>query len=224
MVDLHTHTLLSDGELLPSELARRAEEKGYEFIGITDHVDFSNFEDVIKAIVRVSEHINKNMTGIKVIPGVEITHVNPSEIPQLARESRDCGARIIVVHGETIVEPVLKGTNRKALESDIDILAHPGLLDEDDAKLAVERKINIEISARRGHSLSNGHVVRLWYKYGFPMVLDTDTHSPENLIDDAFAKRLIISAGVKPEDVKKVLDNSLHLAQILYGGRTSVEK
>ncbi len=215
MVDLHTHTLLSDGELLPSELARRAEEKGYDFIGITDHVDFSNFEDVIKSILRASERINKNTTGIKVIPGVEITHVNPSEIQGLAREARNCGARIIVVHGETIVEPVLKGTNRRALESDIDILAHPGLLDKDDAKLAAEREINIEISARKGHSLSNGHIVRLWYEYGFPLVLDTDTHSPENLIDDAFAERLIISAGVKPEDVKKVLDNSLRLAQKL---------
>jgi uncharacterized phage-associated protein len=30
MIDLHTHTLFSDGELLPSELVRRAEMTGYE--------------------------------------------------------------------------------------------------------------------------------------------------------------------------------------------------
>lgn len=215
MIDLHTHTLLSDGDLLPSELARRAEEKGCKFIGITDHVDFSNFEDVIKSIVRASEHINKNMTGITVIPGVEITHVNPAEIPQIVRNCRDCGAKIVVVHGETVVEPVLKGTNRKALESDIDVLAHPGVMEGDDAKLAAERKISIEISGRSGHSFSNGHVVRLWYEYGFPLVLNTDTHSPENLVDDVFAEKLIISAGVKPEEVKKVLDNSLCLAKKL---------
>ena len=46
MYDLHTHSLLSDGELLPSELARRYEEKGYKAIAITDHVDFSNIKIV----------------------------------------------------------------------------------------------------------------------------------------------------------------------------------
>ncbi len=214
MIDLHTHTLLSDGDLLPSELARRAEEKGYEFLGITDHVDFSNLEDVIKAIVRASEHINGSMK-VRVIPGVEVTHVNPAEIPQIVRIARDCGAKLVVVHGETVVEPVLKGTNRKALESEIDVLAHPGIMNEDDARLAAERNISVEISGRSGHSFSNGRIVRLWYEYGFPLVLNTDTHSPENLIDDSFAEKLIISAGVKPQDVKKVLDNSLRLARKL---------
>jgi len=217
MIDLHTHTLLSDGDLLPSELARRAEEKGYSIIGITDHIDFSNFEEIIKSILRVSVHVNDNMK-IKVIPGVEITHVSPTEIPELARISMDLGAKLVVVHGETVVEPVLKGTNRKALESEIDILAHPGIMNEDDAKIAAERKISIEISGRKGHSFANGHVVRLWYEYGFPLVFNTDTHSPENLIDDRFAETLIISSGVKPEDVKRILDNSAILAQkLLYG-------
>jgi len=216
IIDLHTHTLLSDGDLLPSELARRAEDKGYGVIGMTDHADFSNYEAVIASISRAARHINKTMK-LKVIPGVEITHVNPAEISELAKLARQAGAKLIVVHGETIVEPVMKGTNRKALESDIDILAHPGMLDKEDAKLAAERKISVEISGRHGHSFSNGHVVRLWYEYGFPLVLNTDAHSPGNLIDEKFAPALIISAGVKPEDVKKVRDNSAALAEKLLG-------
>ncbi|MEO0250245.1 MAG: PHP domain-containing protein, partial [candidate division WOR-3 bacterium] len=44
MIDLHTHTFFSDGELVPSELAHRAFEKGYKVIGITDHADASNME------------------------------------------------------------------------------------------------------------------------------------------------------------------------------------
>ena len=35
MIDLHTHTLNSDGELLPAELWRRAQVRGYRFLGIT---------------------------------------------------------------------------------------------------------------------------------------------------------------------------------------------
>jgi histidinol phosphatase-like PHP family hydrolase len=212
MIDLHTHTILSDGELLPSELARRADEIGYKVIAFTDHVDFSNVDDIVPALVRVCEKINMNFR-IKTIPGVEITHANPVDIPIIAKIAKNLGAKIIVVHGETIVEPVFKGTNRKALESDIDILAHPGILSEDEAKIASEKNIYIEISARKGHSLSNGHVVRLWYEYGFPLILNTDTHSPENLITDEFAKKIIISAGVKVEDVNKIFHNSYILAK-----------
>ena len=212
MIDLHTHTILSDGVLLPSELARRAEEKGYKVIAFTDHIDFSNVENVVPSLVRVCEKINRNYK-IKTIPGVEITHINPIDIPVLAQIAKNMGAKLIVVHGETIVEPVFKGTNRKALESDIDILAHPGLLSEEEAHIAAERGIYVEISARRGHSLSNGHIVRLWYEYGFPVILNTDTHSPEDLIDDEFAKKIIISAGVKVADVNTVIQNSYKLAK-----------
>lgn len=212
MIDLHTHTILSDGVLLPSELARRAEEKGYKVIAFTDHIDFSNVENVVPSLVRVCEKINRNYK-IKTIPGVEITHINPIDIPVLAQIAKNMGAKLIVVHGETIVEPVAKGTNRKALESDIDILAHPGLLSEEEAHIAAERGIYVEISARRGHSLSNGHIVRLWYEYGFPIILNTDTHSPEDLIDDEFAKKIIISAGIKVADVNTVIQNSYKLAQ-----------
>ncbi len=42
MIDLHTHSFFSDGELIPSELIRRAEAIGYKAIAITDHVDSSN--------------------------------------------------------------------------------------------------------------------------------------------------------------------------------------
>ena len=51
MIDLHTHSLFSDGELLPSELIRRAYITGYTALAITDHVDSSNIDFVIPRIV-----------------------------------------------------------------------------------------------------------------------------------------------------------------------------
>lgn len=212
MIDLHTHTLLSDGALLPSELARRAEENGYKVIAFTDHIDFSNVENIVSSLVRVSEKINRNYK-IKTIPGVEITHVNPIDIPVLVQIAKNLGAKLIVVHGETLVEPVFKGTNRKAIESDIDILAHPGVLSEEDAKIAAEKGIYIELTTRRGHSLSNGHIARLWYVYKFPLVLNTDTHTPDDLINDEFAKKVIVAAGINVSEVNEILQNSYILAK-----------
>ncbi|MGC8804724.1 MAG: histidinol phosphate phosphatase domain-containing protein [Candidatus Ratteibacteria bacterium] len=212
MIDLHTHSLLSDGVLLPSELARRAEEKGYIAMAITDHVDASNFDFVIPSIVRFCESIDKSMK-IKVIPGCEITHVPPQDINELAIACRKCGAKIIVVHGETPVEPVKKGTNSAALESDIDILAHPGLLTEDQAIIAAEKKIAIEITTRKGHSLGNGLVAKLWNKYKFPAVLNTDSHYPEDLVDINFAKTVLLGAGLEEKDTEIVFSTGLTIAR-----------
>ena len=49
MIDLHTHTFMSDGALVASELIRRASCEGYRYIAITDHADASNLEAVIEA-------------------------------------------------------------------------------------------------------------------------------------------------------------------------------
>jgi len=216
MIDLHTHSLLSDGELLPLELARRAEEKGYEIIGITDHVDFSNVKNIVPSLISACEKINRYFK-IKAIPGVEITHVHPDSIPEIVKISKELGAKLIVVHGETIVEPVFKGTNRKALECGVDILAHPGILSEEEAIIACEKNVKIEVSARKGHSLSNGHIVKLWYKYKFPLILNSDAHSPDDLITDGFAEKILLSAGVEKKDIEKIFSTSRKLAMECIG-------
>ena len=218
MIDLHTHSLFSDGDLLPSELARRAVVKGYEVLAITDHVDASNAGTVILALAAAAASINRSMK-IRVIPGCEITHVAPSDIPALAAACRKFGARIIVVHGETLVEPVAEGTNRSALESDIDILAHPGILAGEDAEIAARRGIAVEVSARGGHCFGNGGVVRLWYEHRFPLVVNTDTHQPGDLIDDVFSRRLLIASGLAPGDTDAVLkDNRAFAFRVLDRG------
>lgn len=213
MIDLHTHTTLSDGELLPSELVRRAEIAGYEAIALTDHVDSGTMELVLKQIVKSAGDLNsaKRETSIKILPGVEITHVPPSLIPELAREARKLGAKIVVVHGESPVEPVQPGTNLAGLQSDIDILAHPGLIQDEEVKLAAEKRICLEISARKGHCLANGRVVVLARKYQAKMVIDTDAHSPAELLSEDRRRKVGLGAGLTEEEFKVVIQNSLDL-------------
>jgi len=149
MIDLHTHSIFSDGELIPAELARRAAAAGYRAIAITDHGDASNIDFIIPRMVQACGKLSRGFS-IDVIPGIELTHIPPEYIHELAVESRRLGAKIIVVHGETIVEPVAPGTNRAALNAPVDILAHPGLITEPEAKLAAKKGIFLEISARKG--------------------------------------------------------------------------
>ncbi len=207
MIDLHMHSIFSDGVLIPSELVRRAEFAGLKGIGITDHGDLSNIDFIIPRLVEVAEELNR-VVNIKVIPGIEITHVPPSLIGESAKKARSLGAKIIIVHGETIVEPVAPGTNSAALEADIDILAHPGLITEEEVLKAKERGIFLEISARKGHSLTNGHVGKLAKEIGAKLVINTDTHDPGDLIDINMAKQIVCGAGLTEKDFEIMQKNA----------------
>ena len=212
VIDLHTHSILSDGVLIPSELVRRAEEKGYSCIGITDHVDMSNLEQVIEQLLRVCPLLTKN-TGVQVIPGVELTHIPPALISELVQKARAAGAKLITVHGETIVEPVASGTNRAAIESRVDILAHPGLMTPEDVKLARENGVFLEISGRKGHSFTNGHVVKLAGDTGTELVFGSDTHQPGDLLSYEEVKRVCYGAGLSEAGVDKLFENARKLVE-----------
>lgn len=196
MIDLHTHSIFSDGELIPYELVRRAEEKGYRYIAITDHLDFSNMDFVIPRIVKVAKKINSEKRSIKVIAGCELTHIHPASFREAVIEARKLGAKIVVAHGETPVEPVADGTNLAAIEAGVDILAHPGIITQKEAKLAAKNGVLLEVTARGGHNITNGHVVKMAKKSGTGVVINTDAHAPKDLITIEFAKTVAIGAGL----------------------------
>jgi len=211
--DFHTHSLLSDGELLPVELARRYSCKGYRAVAIADHLDASNIETVIPAVVKGTEMWNAAPeTDVRLIPAAEITHVPPSQIGALVTEARRLGARIVVVHGETLNEPVVAGTNRAALEAGADILSHPGLISEEDAALAAEKGIFLEVTARAGHCLTNGHVVAVARKAGASIVISSDAHVPGDIPGPESAARVGLGAGLSPAELSEIERQMAQLA------------
>jgi putative hydrolase len=204
-IDLHTHSFLSDGALLPSEMLRRAQVLGYGALAITDHADASNLDELIAQLLRFQREGAAGF-ALHFIPGVELTHVPPAQIAHLAGRARRLGARLVVVHGETPVEPVAPGTNRAAVECpDVDILAHPGFISEEEAALAVANGVALEVTARRGHNLSNGHVVRVARAAGARLVVNTDTHAPADMCDQAAARIVALGAGLTAEETDAAL-------------------
>lgn len=210
-IDLHMHSLFSDGELLPSELARRAANLNHEVIAITDHVDYSNVEQ-IPQIQKAIDDINANW-NIKVVLGAEVTHVPTESIDGVAKKAKDLGAQIVVVHGETLNEPVIEGTNYAAVNSEyVDILGHPGLITYEEAQIAKENGIYLEISARSGHCLGNGHVANIAQEVGNKLLVNTDTHSPDNLITFEKSYEIALGAGLsKKEAMATIVDNPREL-------------
>ena len=210
MIDLHTHTLLSDGELLPFELVRRAIAAGYKAIGITDHVDASNMDEVIPQLVKAVRKL-QGLVPIEMVPGAEITHAPPELIRELVKGARELGACLVIVHGETLAEPVPEGTNRAAIEAGADVLAHPGLISIEDVLFAKEKSVALEITSRKGHSISNGHVAQTAVKFGAQLVINTDSHSPGDLITRELAEKVLMGAGIGRERVHFVFETSRNI-------------
>lgn len=203
--DFHTHTFLSDGELSPIELINRARALGHAAVVPSDHVGLGNVETVVKQLVTDCRMAEEEW-DIWALPGVEITHVPPRTLDKCVKAARKAGAEIVVVHGETIVEPVPEGTNAAAVTNgDVDVLAHPGLLTVEQAEAAKANGVFLEITTRRGHSLTNGHVARVGKEVGCEFVLDSDAHAPGDLVPYELARKTALGATFTPKELGSVL-------------------
>ena len=128
-IDLQNHSTLSDGALEPMELLRHAVKLDFRAIALTEHVGGTNVERMVERLLQVEERARS--LPVVFIPGVEITGVLPSDIPELARRAKQAGARLVLVHGETLMGGAQPGTDLAAAQCpDVDLIAHPGFLPE----------------------------------------------------------------------------------------------
>jgi 3',5'-nucleoside bisphosphate phosphatase len=63
-VDLHSHTLFSDGSLTPTELVRLARTNGVRVLSVTDHDHTGGIDEALE----VGE-----ISGVEIVPGVELS-------------------------------------------------------------------------------------------------------------------------------------------------------
>jgi predicted metal-dependent phosphoesterase TrpH len=60
-IDLHTHSLISDGTDTPGELARKARAVGLDVVGLTDHDTFDGLDEAVAEAERVGIHVVRGM-------------------------------------------------------------------------------------------------------------------------------------------------------------------
>ncbi|WGI16772.1 histidinol phosphate phosphatase domain-containing protein [Methanonatronarchaeum sp. AMET-Sl] len=199
--DFHIHSVYSDGDLLPSEIAERYRVNGFDRIAITDHIDFSNL-DVVEKLTKISKEIE----NIELVVGAELTFTPVDKIEKLAEKARSCGAEVIVMHGESPVEPVPDGTNIAAIESGlIDILAHPGYITDEVAEKAREQNVYLEITTRCGHCYTNGHVAKKAIEHNAPLIINSDAHHLKDLLTPKKAMKVGLGAGIPKKLVKEII-------------------
>ena len=200
--DFHTHTTLSDGGLSPIELIRRAVVAGYRAVGITDHSALGSLSRFGQELTQDCA-LARDRWDILALPGVELTHVPASAVAETARAAKEAGLWLGVVHGETVTEPVEEGTNLAATGCrDVDILAHPGLITREEAELAARNEVFLELSAKPGHSIPNGHVARMARLAGARLIVDSDNHD-EDFLTEEQGRRIVLAAGLEEKDVEQ---------------------
>jgi predicted metal-dependent phosphoesterase TrpH len=60
-IDLHTHSLISDGTDTPGELVRKARAVGLDVVGLTDHDTFDGLDEAVAEGERVGIHVVRGM-------------------------------------------------------------------------------------------------------------------------------------------------------------------
>ncbi|HEY8601944.1 MAG TPA: histidinol phosphate phosphatase domain-containing protein [Thermomicrobiales bacterium] len=204
--DFHSHTFLSDGELSPVELIRRAVVAGYATLAITDHAGIGDLQRIISTLKADRDAVRDAWPEIEVFVGVELTHLPPEVIPRAAYRAREFGAEIVNVHGETPAEPTALGTNAAAVRCElVDLLVHPGLITAEDATTAKANGIFLEITYGRGHSLTNGHVAKTALAAGANLLVNSDAHIPPGLLSTEMARKIARGAGLTEEQAEQVL-------------------
>ena len=241
--DFHTHTVFSDGGMIPAGLMQRALVRGCLGLAITDHVDSSNLEWAFENLLKFVEELGQewqpgivpgvdgttaplnsldpdalaNNWHLPLIPGVELTSVPPRKIETLAQKARSLGAQWIVVHGETIMEPVAPGTNRAAIEARVDLLSHPGLITPEDAARAAELGVHLEITTHKGHGMANGWVAQRAREAGAKLLLNTDCHISAEILDAKQRRAIAFGAGLTTEEVDRIWQNGREIIERIFG-------
>ena len=241
--DFHTHTVFSDGGMIPAGLMQRAMVRGCLGLAITDHVDSSNLEWVFENLLKFVEELGQEWQAgivpggdgttaplntldsdtlaknwhLPLIPGVELTSVPPRKIEALAQKARSLGAKWIVVHGQTIMEPVAPGTNRAAIEARVDLLSHPGLITPKDAARAAELGVHLEITTNKGHGMANGWVAQRARESGAKLLLNTDCHVSADILDAKQRRAIAFGAGLTAEEVDRIWQNGRRIIARISG-------
>ena len=224
MFDFHIHVNCSGGSggLLPSEAMRLAKCAGFRAVGLIVRADPSTLPILLPTLKTLVKTCSL-YAGIEAFAGVELVHVPPALLPDAVGQAREQGAALILAHGESIprqlADVVETGTNLAAINAGVDILAHPGLITVEDAQLAAEKGVLLELNTAPRHCLANGHIVRMAERFGCELLLNSDASSSADFespdVTQALRKAAALGAGLDAEGLSRLHVTERKLVQKL---------
>jgi DNA polymerase (family 10) len=201
-------------------MVKKAQEMGYEFIGISDHppghgiTSKAEMIEWVQKRTKFIQSLKKSTKGIRVLNGLEIDILPDGSlsVPDEALEMLDyCIAGIHSGHrgGKDVITKRLKA----ALESPfVDIISHPTnrLLNERDSseadweeifKLALKNNKILEINASPNRLDLRDDLVRQAKELGVKFVIDTDAHAVEQMVNMPFGVSVARRGWAEKKDI-----------------------
>ena len=71
--------------------------------------------------------------------------------------------------------------------------------------MAAANGVALEITARGGHNMTNGHIARVAQLTGVRLLVNTDTHTPGDMMDQARAWQVARGAGLTEAEAEAAL-------------------
>jgi 3',5'-nucleoside bisphosphate phosphatase len=190
-IDLHTHTLRSDGVLEPSELVHQAADAGIRLLAITDHDTLAGYRELL---------MTQPPDGLELLPGIEINAVVDARTDVWEGELHILGFGMNADDDE--FEEIL--TRQRAerrrrfdrivarlreLDMPVDDVLPDAASESDDA---LGRPTIARALIRKGHAVSVEDAFRRWLAWGMP------AYVPRNGLGPAGAIAAIRDAGGLP--------------------------
>jgi histidinol phosphatase-like PHP family hydrolase len=208
LYDLHVHSDISDGRLTALEMAIQAQARHYSVLGFAEHVGIGNIPRVVEALTAACATIRQRY-GLAAVPGVEITRMPRLAIADVARRCKQAGAVLVTVHGESPGDQPQPGVNLAAIEApDVDILAHPGLLSDEEGRRAAATSTYLELSGGAWHAVANPWVARIALNCGAALLLGSDAHDAETLMTVERADAAVRALGLGAQMVQEITQDN----------------
>jgi DNA polymerase (family 10) len=197
--DLQVHTGASDGRGTIRDIAARAQQRGYQYVAITDHSKYMGIthglggEDVFSQVEEI-DRLNERLEGITVLKGLEVDILEDGSLALPDEVLSRLDLTICSVHVKLDL-PREKQTERiiRAMDNPyFSILAHPTgrLIGERRAsdldmeriiEAALERGCFLEVNAQPDRlDLSDVHV-KMAKEMGLKLAISTDAHNVDQL-------------------------------------------
>ncbi|HUV82681.1 MAG TPA: DNA polymerase/3'-5' exonuclease PolX [archaeon] len=217
--DLHVHSDWSDGVGSIETLADAAQQRGYRYLGITDHsrslgIARGLAEDKLREQIQEISTLNDEFENFNLLSGTEVDIKADGSIDLPDSVLEMCDVVVAAVHSaHQQDERTMTGRIIKAMENpNVDILAHPsGRLIGEREPYAVNMTAVLEAAERIGTALEiNAHpsrldladvYVRKAKELGVRVAIGTDAHSSSGLNMMRFGVMVARRGWLEKEDV-----------------------
>ncbi len=186
-IDLHTHTVCSDGTFTPAESVKLAKEKGLAAIAITDHDTIDGLQEAIEAGEKY---------GVKVITGIEFSVASDTEMHLLG-----LGFKMPCPAIQNVLDKMIAERDKRNFVV-IDLLK----------KLGMELTINDILAEATSRVTGRSQIAKAMIKKGYVKTVKEAFDKYLAFGKPAFVERSTLS----PEEAIKIIKESSGIASLAH--------